>query len=323
MNTTTATPSFASYNLNNEIKRISTYILPITILTTIISNIINIIILSRRTLRSSPCPHYFLALAISSLIYTTISPVSLFITYEFNIVLSNTPFGCPFQPFIIYASSLFVVLMLVCASLDRVFASSSTASYRNLSHIRIAQRSIIVITILVLIYLSPVLIIFQWDYIVNRCIQSSSPIIIVFLSTRVILYYILSPLIMIIFGLLTIHNIQSQLRRVTLMNQGGFAHRRTENQLVRMLVVQVAAYVFFSIPAAVTYILTTFVPSLNTTFINNIRTITIVWQQGTYVFATFLYILSGSVYRKELKKLFKCRNYLGQPLRLITARLRT
>ncbi|UJR12403.1 hypothetical protein I4U23_016580 [Adineta vaga] len=161
MNTTTPS-SFASYNLNNEIKRISTYILPFAIITTVITNMINIIILTRRTLRSSPCTHYFLALAIASLIYMGISPLSLFLTYQFNIILSNTPFGCSFQPFLVYASSLFVALIIA-----------------------------------------------------------------------------------------------------------------------------------------------------------------IVWQQGTYVFATFLYILSGSVYREELKKLFKFNNYIEQQLRQVTTRLRT
>ncbi|CAF1652625.1 unnamed protein product [Adineta ricciae] len=301
------TTSSTSTNLSYELGIIYTYISPIILIFTMIANIINIIVFSRGNLRSYSCSHYFLALAFASLIYMIVSPMILFLQYRFGISAITTSFGCRSMLFIIYSSSLLATLMLVCASIDRFFASSSSVRLRNLSNIRMAQILIIVITISVLIYISPFCIIYYWNFTTNRCTQLSSTIIIIYFTSRIIVYYILAPLVMGMFGLLTIHNIRSQIRRVSTINSRR--HRRTESQLARMLIVQVTAYVFFSIPAAVTYILTTLVPSMNTSLINNIRSMTLLWQQGNYVFSTFVYILSGSIYREELKKIFILNYY--------------
>ncbi|UJR18402.1 hypothetical protein I4U23_005307 [Adineta vaga] len=127
---------------------------------------------------------------------------------------------------------------------------------------------------------------------------------------------------MMIFGILTIYNVRDRIRRVAPINQRNSHHHRrhTEGQLVRMLIVQVTAYVFFSIPTGVTNILTTFIPSMNTNYMINIQGITLLWQQGFYILSTFLYVLSGSVYREEFKKIFKFNYYREQLLQRFTGR---
>ncbi|UJR18694.1 hypothetical protein I4U23_005601, partial [Adineta vaga] len=124
MNTSTQSSTITN-NLNDEIRKISSYILPIAMIFTFIGNIINICVLSRHDLRLSPCSHYFIALAFANLIYMSISPMSIYIYYQFCIIFANSPYTCRIINTIIYSSSLFVILMLVCASLDRFFASSS------------------------------------------------------------------------------------------------------------------------------------------------------------------------------------------------------
>ncbi|CAF4247907.1 unnamed protein product [Adineta steineri] len=123
--------------------------------------------------------------------------------------------------------------------------------------------------------------------------------------TRVIFYYFLIPIILGIFGVLTIYNIRSQKHRVAPMNQAS-SSRRTEGQLARMLIIQVAMYLLFFTPSGVTYILVTFVPSMNTSYYQTIRNLTNVWQQGGYFISFFLYVLTGKIYREELKNMFKC-----------------
>ncbi|CAF4205468.1 unnamed protein product, partial [Adineta steineri] len=118
--------------LNYQLDQISTYSLPIIMAFTFISNIINIGVLCRRKLRSSPCTHYFLALSIATLIYSSVSPMNLFFSYCYGISLDASPFGCKFLSFSIYLSALFVSLMLVCASIDRFIASSSSVHLRYL-----------------------------------------------------------------------------------------------------------------------------------------------------------------------------------------------
>ncbi|CAF1472705.1 unnamed protein product [Adineta steineri] len=105
-----------------------------------------------------------------------------------------------------------------------------------------------------------------------------------------------------IFGILTIYNIRSQKHRIAPMNQTSL-FRRTEGQLARMLIIQVAMYLLFFTPSGITYILVTFVPSMNTSYYQTIRNITIVWQQGGYFISFFLYVLTGKIYREELKNI--------------------
>jgi membrane-anchored glycerophosphoryl diester phosphodiesterase (GDPDase) len=123
----------------------------------------------------------------------------------------------------------------------------------------------------------------------------------------VILYYIIGPIGMITFGLLTIRNIRNQTLRVAPMVSQN-RHRRTESQLSRVLLIQVGTHLFFSIPAAVVYVITTFIPSANTPFFSGLRLISVLWQQPIFFLSFFSYILSSTLFRTELLKMFKLNN---------------
>jgi hypothetical protein len=73
-----------------------------------------------------------------------------------------------------------------------------------------------------------------------------------------------------------------------------------------MLIIQVALYLLFFTPSGIIYILVTFVPSMNTPYLSTIRTLAGVWQQGGYFISFFFFVLTGKIYREELKKMFKC-----------------
>jgi hypothetical protein len=159
--------------------------------------------------------------------------------------------------------------------------------------------------------MSPFLVIYYWNYNTNQCSQYSTTLIAVYLSTRVILYYIIGPLAMITFGLLTINNIRNQRRRTAPMipqNQ----HRRIEGQLARVLLIQIGIHLFFSLPIAVMYVMTIFIPSTNTPFFSGLRLICAIWQLGIFVFSFFSYILSSTVFRIELIKMLKLHNRHNQ-----------
>jgi hypothetical protein len=109
---------------------------------------------------------------------------------------------------------------------------------------------------------------------------------------------------MITFGLLTINNIRNQMRRAAPMvpqNQ----HRRTEGQLARVLIIQIGIHLFFSLPAAAMYVITTFLPSTNTPLFSGLRMISVIWQMAILFFSFFSYILWSTVFRIELIKMFK------------------
>jgi hypothetical protein len=208
----------------------------------------------------------------------------------------------------IYSSALFVTLMLMFASIDRYLSSSSSIQLRQYSQVRIAQRLIPLVLLLTLIYSSPFSLINSWDSSSNRCLQSSSPLISIYLTSRIVLYYFVGPLIMAVFGLLTIRNIRHQTSRIVpikVKRVGQTSQRRSEGQLARMLIMQVSAYIIFSSPSTITYTIPTFIPSMNTPVLAGLRTMSLMWQQGTYLLTMFLYILTANVYRQEMIKVFK------------------
>jgi hypothetical protein len=212
--------------------------------------------------------------------------------------------------------------MLAFASVDRFFASAPVVAMRNISQVRVARRIIITTIILNVMYTTPFLFIYYFDSKTNQCVTYSSTFDNIYLSSRIILSYIMIPVAMGIFGLLTIRNIQAQALRITpavLNLQRQNRHRRTEGQLARMLMLQVSAYLVFSTPAGVGYTLVTFMPSMNTIFVNQLRVMFSLWQQCIYFLSFFLYILSSKTYRQELKNMFKLHQVTRFIERYITA----
>ena len=133
----------------------------------------------------------------------------------------------------------------------------------------------------------------QFDYVVSvKCVShkefyyydASNSFMTCALMSRVVLYYFLIPIILGIFSALTIYNIHKQVLLGPVVNQGNL-YRPTERQLARILIIQVTVYFLFFTPSGITYILLTFVPSMNT--------------------SVFFYILSGKIYREEQKKMLK------------------
>ena len=308
MNNTTSSPS-TEYNFVEAVKKPIVYSYFVTITFTVITSVLNICVLSRRALRTSSCTYYFLASVPPVLVYAVFSPFNTILVNSYGFYMSNTSVTCKLIAFLVYTAPLLYGTMLMCATIDRYFASSTSVRLRQLSEARVARRIITIVWILASIYMSPFIFIYYFDYNANKCTQYSTILTTIYLITRVVLYYFLTPSILGIFGSLTIYNIRGRIHRVAPVNQTNL-NRRTEGQLARMLIIQVGVYFLFFTPAGIAYILVTFVPSMNTPYYTTIRSVTVVWQQGGFFISFFCYILSGKIYRDELKKMFKCdRNH--------------
>ena len=119
---------------------------------------------------------------------------------------------------------------------------------------------------------------------------------------QVVLLTIVAPFLMILFGLMTICNIKRL--RISSTNI-SFSNRRTEYELVRMLLVQVAIHVILNLPlgiASVILILPRFYMPTQLSF--SIYTILRLPSHFSYTTPFFLYIVSARVYRREFVRLF-------------------
>ena len=239
----------------------------------------------------------------------------MFIRIRFGIAVTSSPVGCPLQTFLIFLLPLFIAVMLVLASIDRFIVSSPLVRIRNRSQVRVTKRIILTTVILSILYAIPFLFIYHFDGNTEQCVSYSSTIAVVYLSSRIVLLYIIIPFAMTIFGFLTIRNIKNQSQRVASVTanlQRQNRHRRTEGQLARMLIIQVGVYLIFSTPAGIAYTLVTFVTSMNTTFMIQLRIIFSLGQQSIYFLSFFLYMLSSNVYRQELNQIFKIHQLRNQ-----------
>jgi hypothetical protein len=203
MNKTTSSPS-NGYNLVQAATEpiINTFSVTMTFI--VITSILNVSVLCRRALRSSSCTYYFLASVPPVLVYVIVTPVNSILQTRFGFYINGTPVTCKIVTFLAYATSLLYGLMLVCATIDRFCSSSTSPRLRQFSDVRVARRIIVIVWILALIYMSPFMASYYYDYNSNKCTQYSTTLTDVYLMTRVVFYYFLIPIILGIFGTLTL-----------------------------------------------------------------------------------------------------------------------
>jgi heme/copper-type cytochrome/quinol oxidase subunit 2 len=284
------------------------YLQPVQFFIIIAVNILNIRVLCSRALRSSPCTHYFLAYAIFSIIYTALVCSTQFLR-GLNIDWANGKFGCKLHAYILFMFPLQGNVMLILASFDRYCSSSQSRPLHSKSTIRTARTVMVISTFLCAIYMSPMLIIYNWNEN-SKCLQQSNTLIHIYILSQVIFYYILAPMLMIVFGSLTICNIHHQAINSKLLT-ASIRRRRTEGQLARMLILQVIIHLILVLPFGIIYAMNSLDPSTRTRNVLAIRYIFVIWQQCDYFVSFFLYVLSGNIYRQELFRILKslkCHN---------------
>ncbi|CAF1211049.1 unnamed protein product [Adineta ricciae] len=126
-----------------------------------------------------------------------------------------------------------------------------------------------------------------------------------YVLSQMITYYTLGPLLLIIFGILTIINTHRHARVRVVPHNSGSSGRRTKGQLARMLLLKVCCHLILTTPFGVIYFLNALDPSTRTSNITAIRYICVLWAELDCFVSFFLYILSRSLYREELRRLFK------------------
>jgi hypothetical protein len=291
-------------NIVTQIDRTTIYTQPIFFVVIVLVNILNISILRSPRLLTSSCSYYFLVYSIISIIHTScLCPLQLL--RHFSTPWTNTMVGCKLQNFVLFTLTFEASLMLVVATFDRFCSSSASARIRSLSNTRTAKYIIVLATLVCIIYISPMLIILYYDENSNLCVQHLFAISYVYTLSQLLVYHILIPVLLLVFGIWTIVNIRQQSRDIGL-NMQRIRGRRTDGQLARMLILQVLAHFIFFLPYSITYSINAIIPATRTVTILAIRQLAVPWFQCDYFFFVFLYIFSGSVYRQELIRLVRC-----------------
>ena len=207
-------------------------------------NIFNIIVFTRRSLRTNPCSMYFLASSVANCFVMYVALLTRYLASSWSIDPSATNMAwCKIRYFLIYPPLSLVLWFIVLASIDRFLSSSHNIQHRQFSTLPIARKIILLTTVLMFFINIHVLVFARTEMIggIATCTILPNEYLIFFNIFVPIVSCILPLIIMGIFGILTILNVRSIRNRVAA--QDTYAQharlRSNDRQLVIMLLVQV------------------------------------------------------------------------------------
>ncbi|UJR29651.1 hypothetical protein I4U23_017199 [Adineta vaga] len=209
-----------------------------------IATLLGVIIFSRKTMRQNPGCIYFMTYYIINFImlYVFLFP-SIIIYLGINPSLYNISY-CKIFLFLQIITTIISPYYLVLASIDRAFISSRKVSKRQLSTHRFAYWSIFIITLFfILLYFHLIIIINIYQIYPNYPLCYYPPgIYRVFIGIiNLIIKGLLPSFLLIIFGLITFHNIHQ--RVIQPIRNAINIHRSKDRQLIIILLVEIFTYV--------------------------------------------------------------------------------
>lgn len=293
-----------SSSLIQTAAQVTRWTIPIILFLGILGNSLNIIILRQKKLKRHSCTLYFIALSINNLVYISICIMSNLLNDGFGISLdSHSNIFCKLNTYLLNLCPQIAVYMLVLTSIDRYCSSSNHVHRRRLSNPRTAQWSISIAVLFAIIFILNNAIIVSNTNPASRCISDTShPFNQILRVIQVTVYVILAPLLMIAFGLLTIHNAT----RFNREHAAPVGYRPNERQLTRVLIIQVLTHIILSLPFCVIFFMTLIPLAFKSTVM--FFFLFIIFKIPLYItFITpfFLYILTAQLYRSELIALVK------------------
>ncbi|UJR06850.1 hypothetical protein I4U23_011139 [Adineta vaga] len=246
------------------LKQISKYLYayggPILMFVGIISCILSLIVFTKKDLRKNPCSIYFIAYNFTNLtlICLSISTVSFSIGYNIAPGTSYLSF-CRYNLYMAILLDILSASYLVLASFDRMLVTSANSHTRQRSTRRFAYISILIITILWILFHSHILYSANINQIAPNTFVCSLPSgnhLIVHSYYSLIVKVFLIPSLLIIFGCLALNNIRRAHHRIIpasiVTNTGAIQRgqkqlsRAKDRQFALMMFIDISIYMIFS-----------------------------------------------------------------------------
>jgi len=200
------------FRLNQFQLQLARYELPFIFVLGNLGNLANVIVFGRRALRSNVCSWYFICLSLTHLLLLNVSCLPRIVTASTGYdITSYLVVLCKLLSYLFDLSLVFSRHFLCLIAIDRWMVTSSSAWLRQQSSPRITRWLIIVSIIFWSIFDVHSAIGFQSTS--SYCIPQPRSIYSLFYSIYGIIVSLLPMIIMIIFGVLTLRNVRSSIRR--------------------------------------------------------------------------------------------------------------
>lgn len=244
---------------NNATTQINRYFSAFILIFGLAGNVLNIVVLSQRNLRSNPCAFLFLTSSIASLI-AIVSGLFTRTTSGWAIDLTNTiTWLCQIRTFVVFASRTVAYCLIALATVDRWLTSCSDRRRREWSSLANAQRGLIVIIIFSCLLYAQMFYCYEAN-LINAPMKCYGKSITCRLLTDLSYAFaanIFPLIVMVTFGCMTIINVRQARRRVRvapvasiskISGPGQKLPKKTDYYLLIMLFVQVILFGVFTLP---------------------------------------------------------------------------
>ncbi|CAF3366117.1 unnamed protein product [Rotaria socialis] len=179
-------------------------------------NVLNILVFSQRSFRSNPCTICFLFASVANLT-AILSGVTSRMLNGWSADLTNTDrFICKFRIYILNVARPVAFWLILLAITDRWLLSSTNIHYRQISTMKNAVRSIIMVVISAIVVFSHIIYCYEPN-IINTPLQCYGSTIACQLVSDILFTFVsvfIPVLLMLIFGLMTINNIRQVRGRI-------------------------------------------------------------------------------------------------------------
>ncbi|UJR14910.1 hypothetical protein I4U23_001894 [Adineta vaga] len=284
-----------------------------------ISNVLTVLVLSRPKLRKNTCSLYLIGSSVSNTVCIFVGIFYFVVSSGFGYSLSTqSRIFCKILPFTYYSTLFLASWFILLACIDRYCSTHKRAAIRRFSHINIAKWVLILMPLFCFLVHIHILVFMDWIQ-VNRCSFISFNFLLFFYIYYVVVYAFMTPILYVIFAVLTIYNVQKTKKVVALVIQRNGTTIRSQKQqltlnaqLLRMLLVQVISFVILTMPLAAWNVYggisyyqfkTTTRRSLENLISVNFRILTFINIGST----CFVYAVTARVFREELRAIFRCQ----------------
>ena len=280
-------------------------VVPLIIVLGVFGNSINISVLTRPNLYIYACSRYFLALSAYGLIFscTTLLYRLLIDGYQINPATQSTA-ACKILTYITQLGYPMAPYFIVLASIDRFCASSSSNRIRTFSRVNVSRWTIFMVVGFFVVFDMNITLAVDLRPEDGRGCRNRGDTIHkqVYAVTQCVIFAVIGPILIALFGLMTIWN-TNRLGNGRVLTA---RRRRTERQLLIMLLVQVGSHIVLTLPACVIYPMlvlpTEYRPARSVLFAWSIVSLLFYLS---YTSAFPLYFLTASIYRQEFLRLIR------------------
>lgn len=256
-------------NLNNISIYLNQYFGIFIFLFGSIGNILNILVLSQRSLRSNPCALFFLVSSISNLIAIQSGLTSRILSGWNMDLTANVLWLCKFRIFISFPSRTAAYWFILLATIDRWLLSSTNINRRQKSTLKNAQYSIVIVIILsIILYIhAPICYEISSSNVPLQCYGKTKTCRLSVDLMYGFITILLPILLMNIFSLMTIFNIRrrkNSIRPLCRLTNNQLTMRiecrhmkKTDQRLLLMLCTQIILFTILAFPIVIQRIYTT------------------------------------------------------------------